>query len=134
MTHAARRSIGNALQFSFDTVGLVAAWDGTINLPLLLDPFMQRQLTRDDLYLLAPPVYTVLLLWIAAGVWLHAYRPPKKQLAGGRCANLIESVILASILIIVATFFFRQLGVELSRSFVLLFMPLCLICMLAARY
>jgi exopolysaccharide biosynthesis polyprenyl glycosylphosphotransferase len=134
MTHAARRSIGNALQFSFDTVGLVAAWHGTINLRLLLNPFMQRQLTREDLYLLAPPVYTVLLLWIAAGVWLHAYRPPKKQLAGGRFANLIESVILASMLIIVATFFFRQFGADLSRSFVLLFMPVCLTCMLAARY
>ena len=134
MTHATRRSIGNALQFSFDTVGLVSAWHGTINLRLLLNPLMQRQLTRQDLQLLVPPVYIVLLLWIAAGIWLHAYRPPKKQLVAGRFANLIESVILASILIIVATFFVRQLGAELSRSFVLLFMPVCLICMLLARY
>ena len=134
MTHATRRSIGNALQFSFDTVGLVVAWQATINLRLLLNPLMQRQLTRQDLYLLAPPVYVVLLLWMTAGVWLGAYRPPKKQLAGGRFANLIESVILASVLIIVATFFFRQFGAELSRSFVLLFMPVCLLCMLLARY
>jgi exopolysaccharide biosynthesis polyprenyl glycosylphosphotransferase len=134
VTHAARRSIGSAMQFSFDTVGLVSAWHATINLRLLLNPWMQRQLTRQDLYLLVPPVYVVVLLWMVAGIWLRAYRPPKKQLAGGRFANLIESAILAGVLIIVATFFFRQFGADLSRSFVLLFMPVCLICMLAARY
>ena len=45
-----------------------------------------------------------------------------------------ESTVLASVIIVVVTFFFRQFGAELSRSFVLLFMPMCLSCMLWARY
>jgi exopolysaccharide biosynthesis polyprenyl glycosylphosphotransferase len=134
VSHIARRNAGDVCQLGFDALGLVSAWLATIQLRVLLNPFMERRLTVGELYSLAPPVYIVLLLWIAAAVWLSAFRPPKRQLAAGHFANLFESVMLASVLIVVATFFFRQFGAGLSRSFVLLFMPVCLLCMLAARY
>jgi exopolysaccharide biosynthesis polyprenyl glycosylphosphotransferase len=129
-----RRSIAKVLQFGFDTVGLVAAWYGTINLRLLLNPLMHLQLTRHQLYILAPPIPALLLLWVAVGLWLRTYRPHHKHMPGDRFANLIESTVLAGVLAVVVTFFFRQFGAELSRSFVLLFMPMCLSCMLWARY
>jgi len=134
VSHINRRSVAKILQFGFDTVGLIAAWYGTINLRLLLNPMMRLQLTRQELYLLAPPVSALLLLWIAVGLWLRTYRPPRKHMPGDRFANLVESTVLASVIIVVVTFFFRQFGAELSRSFVLLFMPMCLSCMLWARY
>lgn len=134
MSHIARRNAGDICQLGFDALGLLSAWLATIHVRLLLNPFMQRQLTAEELYSAAPPLYIVLLLWMTTAVWLGAFRPPKRQLAAGHFANLFESVMLASVLIIVATFFFRQFGAGLSRSFVLLFMPVCLLCMLAARY
>jgi exopolysaccharide biosynthesis polyprenyl glycosylphosphotransferase len=76
----------------------------------------------------------LLLLWVAVGLWLRTYRPPRKHMPGDRFANLIESTVLASGLATVATFFFHQFGAGLSRSFILLFMPMCLSCMLWARY
>jgi exopolysaccharide biosynthesis polyprenyl glycosylphosphotransferase len=117
-----------------DTVGLIAAWYGTINLRLLLNPVMPLQLTRQQLYLLAPPIPALMLLWIAVSFWLRAYRPVRKHMPGDRFANLIESTLLAGLMAIVVTFFFREFGADLSRSFVLLFMPMCLSCMLWARY
>jgi exopolysaccharide biosynthesis polyprenyl glycosylphosphotransferase len=134
VSHVNRRSIANILQFGLDTVGLIAAWYGTINLRLLLNPWMHFQLTREQIQILAPPIPAMLLLWIAVGWWLRAYRPPRKNMPGARFANLIESALLASVLLVVVTFFFRQFGAALSRSFVLLFMPMCMSCMLWARY
>jgi exopolysaccharide biosynthesis polyprenyl glycosylphosphotransferase len=134
VSHINRRSIAKILQFGFDTVGLIAAWYGTINLRLLLNPMMHLQLTRQELRVLAPPIPALLLLWVAVGLWLRTYRPPRKHMPGDRFANLIESTVLASGLATVATFFFHQFGAGLSRSFILLFMPMCLSCMLWARY
>lgn len=128
-----RRSVAKILQFGFDTAGLTAAWYTTVNLRLLLNPLM-HPLTRRELYLAAPPVPAILLLWIAVSFWFRAYRPSGRSLPGERFANLIESTILASLMAIVVTFFFREFGAELSRSFILLFMPTCLVCMVAARY
>ena len=134
MSQINRRSVAKVLQFSFDAVGLIAAWYGTINLRLLLNAVMPLQLTRAQLYLLAPPIPALMLLWIAVSFWMRAYRPARGHMPGDRFANLIESTILAGLMAIVVTFFFREFGAELSRSFVLLFMPMCLSCMLWARY
>jgi exopolysaccharide biosynthesis polyprenyl glycosylphosphotransferase len=134
VSHINRRSIAKVLQFSFDTVGLVAAWYGTINLRLLLNPLMHLQLTRQQLHILAPPIPALLMLWVAVALWLRTYRPRRKHMPGDRFANLIESTVLAGVLATVVTFFFRQFGAGLSRSFILLFMPMCLSCMLWARY
>lgn len=134
MSHINRRSVAKALQFGFDTVGLIAAWYGTINLRIILNPVMEKQLTRHELYALAPPIPALVLLWIVVGLWLRAYRPSRRHLPGDRFANLVESTALATTLAVVVTFFFREFGAELSRSFVLLFMPMCLSCMLWARY
>jgi exopolysaccharide biosynthesis polyprenyl glycosylphosphotransferase len=129
-----RRSITKVLQFSLDAVGLIAAWYGTINLRLLLNPVMPVHLTRQQLYLLAPPIPALMLLWVAVTFWLRAYRPARGHMPGERFANLIESTVLAGLMAIVVTFFFRKFGADLSRSFVVLFMPMCLSCMLWARY
>jgi len=129
-----RRSITKVLQFSLDAVGLIAAWYGTIDLRLLLNAVMPVQLTRQQLHLLAPPIPALMLLWMAVSFWLRAYRPARRHMPGERFANLIESTVLAGLMAIVVTFFFREFGADLSRSFVLLFMPMCLSCMLWARY
>ncbi len=133
MNHMNRRSVAKILQFGFDTAGLTAAWYATVDLRLLLNPVM-HPLTRQELYQAAPPVPAILLLWIAVSFWFRAYRPTGRSMPGERFANLIESTMLASLMAIVVTFFFREFGAELSRSFILLFMPTCLVCMVAARY
>jgi len=134
VSHTNRKSVAKVLQFGFDTVGLIAAWYGTINLRMLLNPAMHLQLSRQELRVLAPPIPAMLVLWLVVGWWLRSSRQPRKNMPGDRFANLIESTLLASLAAIVVTFYFRQFGAELSRSFVLLFMPMCLSCMLWARY
>jgi exopolysaccharide biosynthesis polyprenyl glycosylphosphotransferase len=129
-----RRHTNDFIEFALDALALVAAWYGTAWLRLLLNPFTAHQFTRTDLYASAPPVSVVLLLWVAIGVWMLAYRPRRHVRVGEEFIRLFESALLASMLNIVVVFFSRGFGAPMSRSFVLLSVPLNLAFLLLARY
>jgi exopolysaccharide biosynthesis polyprenyl glycosylphosphotransferase len=128
------RRIYCRLQSVFDLVGLIASWYGVVELRLLLNPYMRLQFSREELYGLAPPLPAVVLLWVLTGLWLRTYRPKPSHYVGGAFVSLVEAVAVASTLTIVVTFFSRQLGADMSRSFVILFVPVALATLIAARY
>ncbi len=122
------------LQSVLDLLALAAAWHLSIELRLLLNPVMQVQLKRTELWLAAPPLSAMLFLWILVALWLRVYQLGKGPLGTAELVRVLESGIIAGTLAIVATFFFRQFGEALSRSFVLLFVPASLLTLSAARY
>ena len=122
------------LGFGLDFVGLLGAWYCTFHLRLLLNPLFSRELTSETLAAVAPPVAYLAALWLATSLWLSFYRPQSRIRGADRFIELVESVVIASTLSIVVTFFSREFGAEMSRSFVLLFMPVSLIVMSITRF
>jgi exopolysaccharide biosynthesis polyprenyl glycosylphosphotransferase len=122
------------LQPVFDLLAVILSWYATIYLRLALNPFFAVKLELQTLLDIAPPLYGVILLWAAAALWLRLYRSGPGLSVGTSLLRVTESVIMAGVLTVVVTFFSRTLGAEFSRSFVLLFTPVCFVTMMASRY
>ncbi len=120
------------LQFTCDLLALTAAWHLTFAVRLGANSLMPIQLEPWQLATAAPPLAGVLLLWMLAAVSLGAYR--RANDSGAHLVRLTESAVFAGLLLIVVTFFSRQFGAQLSRSFVLLFAPLSFLLLTLARY
>jgi exopolysaccharide biosynthesis polyprenyl glycosylphosphotransferase len=129
-----RRTIADAVRLGFEVLGLVGAWYCTLYLRIFLNPFFPQHLEVGQLIAVAPPGSYVLAFWLPARIWLQRSRSKRTIAAGHSILSLLESVVLATGLGIVVTFFRREFGADLSRSFVLLFMPVSLVVMLIAHY
>jgi len=124
----------NLMYTAFEILGLALGWDATLSCRLFLDPYFGTSLTRPKLWDLAPPLSGVILLWIISKAWLSAVRRKKYPHVGDGFALLFECISVVGTLTILMTFFSRQLGASLSRSFVLLFVPISLVALFLARY
>jgi exopolysaccharide biosynthesis polyprenyl glycosylphosphotransferase len=113
---------------------LVLSWLTTIQVRLLLNPLFSRSLQRADLVQVAPPVYELLALWLFTALWLRGRKQPEHATIGTNVMHVAEGALAAGILVIVVTFFSHSLGAELSRSFVLLFLPVSFLIMILCRY
>jgi exopolysaccharide biosynthesis polyprenyl glycosylphosphotransferase len=113
---------------------LFIAWHLTLLVRPMLNPFMAQQLTPSDLARIAPPLKAVMALWVAASLWLRRHQSDGGGYTRHEFSYTVESVLLAGLTAIVATFFYRGYGVNLSRSFVPLFVPISLVTLIAARF
>ena len=114
-----------------DLVALMASWRLSMELRLLLNPLMTLHFGRSTMERLAPPLSLILLLWILVMPWRRGERRVR---TGASLTGVLESSLRASLVLIVVAFFWRQLGVDLSRSLVLLFAPLSFVLLLPCRY
>jgi len=122
------------VEYAFDAAALTAAWYGSVQMRLLLNPLAVHRFRVDELYASAPPVSAILLLWVAVTIWMGFYRPPRRARVGEDFARLFETTLLASALYVVVTFFLRGFGAGFSRSFVLVSIPVNFLFLLFARY
>lgn len=122
------------LQPLFDLMGLVFAWRLALELRLLLNPVMSQQISRADIVHLAPPLGQILLLWLLVLPGVGRYRRDGDRSVGGSLLRVAQFAIVSSGLTVVAAFFSRHFGQDLSRSLVLLFAPLSFVTLMAARY
>jgi exopolysaccharide biosynthesis polyprenyl glycosylphosphotransferase len=128
-------SYNTAVRYAFDIAALIAAWYCTIELRVFLNLLFVRQLTIEQLRAVSPPASFVVLMWLFACFWLRLHGPnPRTTSKADMLMNAMESVALANILTIVTTFFFREIGTDLSRSFAILFLPISLAWAVVARY
>jgi exopolysaccharide biosynthesis polyprenyl glycosylphosphotransferase len=134
LLHISNRWYHRVLQPVFDILGLVFAWRLTLELRLLLNPVMSQQISRADIVRLAPPLGQILLLWLVVLPWLGLYRREPGNSVGNSLLRVAQFAIVSSTLTIVAAFFSRHFGQDLSRSLVLLFAPLSFVTLMAARY
>ena len=98
---------------------------------------MSLQLSQAQLEKSTPPLAAMILLWIFISVWME-HRSHNRITLGspGFFANcsVVESASIAGITTIIVTFFFREVGADLSRSFVLLYTPVSVLTLLATRW
>jgi exopolysaccharide biosynthesis polyprenyl glycosylphosphotransferase len=124
------------LYLFFELLGLAAAWFLTFSVRLAINPWMPQQLSQTDLERAAPPLAGIVLLWVLTGLWRREslYRRFGSTAAGlFRFSALLEAVTLAGATAIVATFFWREFGANLSRSFIILFVPISLLTLMLAH-
>ncbi len=126
----------------FDTAALAAAWHGAVEVRLAFNPVFPRVLERSELIAVAPALSSILLLWLLVSLYRGSYgslrgslgRDQPRRSATATVLDAAESSFIAGALIVVVTYFSRQAGADLSRSFTLLFVPLSFTAMMAGRY
>jgi exopolysaccharide biosynthesis polyprenyl glycosylphosphotransferase len=127
-----------SIELVFDLLSFGLAWYATFAGRILLNKFMERQLSWDRLATLTLPLTLVMALWVLVSLWMHGVRIPKELMVQMRLMTAVrrsfETALTVTSLIIVVTFFWTALGVELSRSFVLLLVPLTMSVVLATSY
>lgn len=119
-----------------EILALITAWYITFFLRLALNPLMSRRLTQSQLQESTPPLAGMILLWILMSIWIERRSYSRIILGGQRFAaysSVFESAGIAGITTIIVTFFFREVGAHFSRSFVLLYMPVSVLTLMAAR-
>jgi exopolysaccharide biosynthesis polyprenyl glycosylphosphotransferase len=117
----------------FELFAVIAAWRATAAVRLLLNPYMTVQLDRAELERLAPGLAAVIVLWVFATLWLGSYRQGGDPTFRGNLVRGVQAALLSSTLVVIVVFFSRQLGAEVSRSFVLLFVPISFVMLSSAR-
>lgn len=125
---------GNLRQISricFDIAAFLAAWEVTFWLRVWLDGFFQNHLTRGTLESLVPRVEVILLSWLMLSLFAGVYRSRESMRFRNIAWRTLKSGMLAGLITSAAAFSSRQLGAELSRSFVMIFVPASLVVFVA---
>ena len=121
-----------ALQWGADLLALSLAWLATLEALLLMNPVMTTPLTMAELRELAPPLTAILAIWTLAAFWVRARRGGSS--VGVNLLNAAESVLIAGVVTVVVSFFYRELVADLSRGFVLMYVPISFVMILLGRY
>jgi len=104
-------------------LALVAAWYLTVEIRLLLNPYMSLQFSRENFKAAAPPPAMLAMLWIAVEVWLDLSQRTRSSRVRMRSFGRTESMFVVMAIAILGTFFSRELGAPLSRSFLVILAP-----------
>ena len=112
------------MQFVLDLLAVSAAWICTIQMRVLLNPLTSQRVSWTYASIWAPSLMMVLVLWIVMAWRLHLYRFEGRIRLWNSIFNAAEGALLASCMIVIVTFFSRQLGTGVSRAFFMIFAPL----------
>lgn len=118
----------------FDSLAIALSWDATLRLRVLLNPLFSHDLSYDRLLQITPPLSTLLMLWVLVTYWLRHSRPKPTLSSGAHISGVAESAALAGMLAVALIFFSREFGADLSRSFIVLFLPISLLGLVTTRY
>ncbi len=112
------------MQFVLDLLAVSVAWSCTIQMRVLLNPLATQRVSWTYASIWAPSLMMVLVLWIVMAWRLGFYRVEGRIRLWNSIINAAEGALLASCIIVIVTFFSRQLGTGVSRSFFMIFAPL----------
>lgn len=115
------------IHFVFDLAAVAFAWRAALEVRPLLNVYLPVEIPRDAMDVVALKFVYVLLLWVVAALVLRTYQDRNDSSLVTALVRVAQSAVIVSALAITVTFFSRQLGAELSRSFVLLFSPICFV-------
>jgi FlaA1/EpsC-like NDP-sugar epimerase len=121
------------MQFVLDLLAVTVAWSCTIQARVFLNPLASRWVSWNAASTWAPSLMVILVLWVVMAWRLHFYRVEGPVRLWNSVVNAAEGALLASGVIVVVTFFSRELGAEVSRSFFMIFAPLALVSLGLAR-
>jgi exopolysaccharide biosynthesis polyprenyl glycosylphosphotransferase len=107
-----------------DSAALVLAWQIAFELRVLMNPFMAIQMTRPLMHQVAPPLTAIIALWLLTVMGRKTYyRHADESLAAG-LLRVAESAAVVSSITLILTFASGRFGPGMSRSFILLFVPI----------
>src|SRR6201996_697486 len=124
LMHVRNLRFYQTMQFVLDLLAVTVAWSSTIQMRVLLNPLASQRVSWTYAAIWAPSLMMVLLLWIAMAWRLRFYRVEGRIRLWTCGMNALEGALLASCIIVIVTFFSRQLGTGVSRSFFMIFAPL----------
>lgn len=114
-----------AIHLISDVAAVSLAWRAALELRLFLNSYLPAAIPRGAMQIVALKLVYVLLLWVGVSVGLGTYRHRSHSSLVSALLRVAQSAAVVSALAITVTFFSRQLGADLSRSFVLIFAPVC---------
>jgi exopolysaccharide biosynthesis polyprenyl glycosylphosphotransferase len=117
------RRLYTLVQLGLDVLSLRLIWELAIQLRIFLNRVTDIHVTSQDATTWAPPLGLILFMWIVISFRLCLYRIPDEIRLWTILMWAGENAVALSMLTVVATFFSRQLGESVSRSFVLLMVP-----------
>jgi len=123
-----------ALRLLADAIAIACAWRLTVAIRILLNPVVYQQVTIMEATFWAPSLLVVLALWSVLAWRLGHYGAPEQQGWHRNFFSIGEQSILASMIVASVTVFDRSIGVQASRSFVLLFAPTSFTTLALARF
>jgi exopolysaccharide biosynthesis polyprenyl glycosylphosphotransferase len=121
------------MQFVLDLLAVSTAWICTIQMRVLLNPLTTQRVSWTYASIWAPSLMLVLVLWVSGAWRLGLYRVEGRIRLWNSTLNAAEGALLASCMIVVVTFFSRELGTNVSRSFFMIFAPLSFLSLSLAR-
>jgi exopolysaccharide biosynthesis polyprenyl glycosylphosphotransferase len=117
-----------------DALALGVAWQLTLALRLLLNPFLNRTFNPGNLGSHAIPLNHVLGVWAVTAVLVGLYGLHPARSLGEGLMRLVNSVVVFCGAIVLYAFFWREQGADLSRSFILLFAVVSFACLVTSQY
>ncbi len=121
------------MQFVLDLLAVTSAWSCTIQMRVLLNPLTSQRVSWSAASIWAPSLMMILVLWIVMAWRLRFYRVEGRIRLWNSVVNAAEGALLASGIIVIVTFFSRELGTGVSRSFFMIFAPLVFVSLGLAR-
>ncbi len=122
-----------AMQVVLDLLAVAIAWSFTIQMRVWLNPLAAQRVSWSAAGRWPPSLLAVLAIWMVMAWRIKFYRVMGRIRVWSSVLNASEGALLASAAMVVVTFFSRRFGGEVSRSFFLIFAPLCFFALLAAR-
>jgi exopolysaccharide biosynthesis polyprenyl glycosylphosphotransferase len=120
------------VRLALDLAAVSLAWRLTAEIRLSLNPYMAAAIPREAIPQVAPSLMTLLALWLLTSLWLKTYQRSADAPISAALFRVAEASMGFCGLAIIATFFVRILGEELSRSFVLLLAPITFLCLVGS--
>ncbi len=117
-----------------DCAALAVAWRITLEIRLLLNPYMAITLSRSTIHEIAPPLMAIVLLWLLTATGRKTYSREVGETLGTGLFRVAESAIAVSIIAVILTFASSRFGSGLSRSFILLFVPISFLTLAASFF
>src|ERR1700679_677182 len=124
LMHVRNLRFYQTMQFVLDLLAVTIAWSCTIQIRVLLNPLATQRVSSSAVSIWAPSLILVLVLWVSMAWRLGLYRGEGIIRLWSSVFNTAEGALLASCSIALVTFFSRQFGAGVSRSFFLIFAPL----------
>jgi exopolysaccharide biosynthesis polyprenyl glycosylphosphotransferase len=121
--HVRNLRLYQTMQFVLDLLAVSLAWTSTIQMRVMLNPLTTQHVAWTYASIWAPSLMTVLVLWILMAWRLGFYRVEGRIRLWSCIINAAEGALLASCIIVLVTFFSRQLGTDVSRAFFIIFAP-----------
>jgi exopolysaccharide biosynthesis polyprenyl glycosylphosphotransferase len=128
-----RKYFPQILRAFMDVVAISLSWQLAVRARIALNPLggISFQSARPDLW--APSLAGIMALWIVSAVWLRLYRSAGVQTFSGIIRRSSEAAVLLGCITVIVTFFSRGNGIEISRTFIFLYVPIAFLVFTLAR-